>query len=156
MAPPPALLSIVQDRLENHKHLQISIPRNSTAQSRSSRRHQIEPRVNTPSKQPREPTHSISRLSEHHRAHSLATRRNPRPTDTMSNVPEIVVNDVTNKYNVEILRNHKTGLLPWETRIGRLKRRFTRVEDAVKRAVRKGVQDLVVVAAVSYRIKKRQ
>jgi alpha-D-ribose 1-methylphosphonate 5-triphosphate synthase subunit PhnG len=74
----------------------------------------------------------------------------------MSNVPEIVVNDVTNKYNVEILRNHKTGLLPWETRIGRLKRRFTRVEDAVKRAVRKGVQDLVVVAAVSYRLKKRQ
>jgi len=74
----------------------------------------------------------------------------------LSNVPEIVVNDYTDKHNVELLWDHRTGLMPWETRFGRLRRRVARVQDAVKRAVRRVVQDLVFVAAVSQPVKKRQ
>jgi hypothetical protein len=74
----------------------------------------------------------------------------------VSNVPKIVVDDCIAKHNVELLRDHRTGLLPWETRFERLKRRLTKVEDAVKRAVRRVVQDLVVVAAVGQSVKRHQ
>jgi hypothetical protein len=77
-------------------------------------------------------------------------------------IPTISVADSIGKHNEELLRDPKTGLMPWETRFGRLKRQ---VEDAIRRLARKALRVLLAVvskafhifyAAAGQRMKKRR
>ena len=77
-------------------------------------------------------------------------------------IPSIVVADAIGKHNEELLRDPKTGLMPWETRLGRLLRRL---EDTGRRIAKKGIQVIfaaarkaprVFFAAASQRMKKRR
>jgi len=73
---------------------------------------------------------------------------------TSSKIPSITVGDPIGKHNEELLRDPKTGLLPWETVRGRSVLRLWEMGEAVGRAARK-VFD-VVCAAASQRVKKRR
>ena len=78
-------------------------------------------------------------------------------------IPSIVVADAIGKHNEELLRDPKTGLMPWETRLGRLLRRL---EDTGRCIVMMtGIQVIfaaarkaprVFFAAASQRMKKRR
>jgi hypothetical protein len=77
-------------------------------------------------------------------------------------IPTISIADAIGKHNEELLRDPKTGLMPWETRLGRLKRRL---KEAVKVIARKAVRVMFAVAskaphiffaAASQRIQKRR
>ena len=79
-----------------------------------------------------------------------------------TNIPSIAVSDAIGKHNEELLRDSKTGLMPWETRLGRLLRRL---EDTGRRIARKVVQVMfaaarkaphVFFAAANQRMKKRR
>ena len=52
-----------------------------------------------------------------------------------TSIPSIAVADAIGKHNEELLRDPKTGLMPWETRLGRL---LHRLEDTGRRIARKG------------------
>ena len=79
-----------------------------------------------------------------------------------TNIPSIAVTDAIGEHNEELLRNPVTGLLPWETRLGRLMRRL---EDVGRRIARKAVRVMLAAArmaihiffaAASQRMKKRR
>ena len=79
-----------------------------------------------------------------------------------TNIPSIAVTDAIGKHNEELLRDPKTGLMPWETRLGRLLRRL---EDIGKRIAKKVIEVMfasatkashVFFAAASQRMKKRR
>lgn len=94
----------------------------------------------------------------------IATRTNSRPTANMSSssIPFIVVADTTGKHNEELLRDPATGLMPWETRLGRTTHR---VEDAVRCVARQAARVMfeaagkaphVFFAAANQHMKKRR
>ncbi len=64
-------------------------------------------------------------------------------------IPTIVVADAIGKHNEELLRDPKTGLMPWETRLGKLKRRL---KDAVRRLARKAVRVMFAIARKAFRV----
>lgn len=77
-------------------------------------------------------------------------------------IPSIAVADAIGEHNEELLRNPVTGLMPWETRLGRL---MGRLEDICRRIARKAVHVMpaaarkvlnVFFAAASQRMKKRR
>lgn len=79
-----------------------------------------------------------------------------------TNIPSIAVTDAIGKHNEELLRDPKTGLMPWETRLGRLLRRL---EDIGRRIAKKVMEVMfaaatkashVFFAAASQRMKKRR
>jgi hypothetical protein len=124
------------------------------AEPRSSHRHQTNP-VQTYLNNHKKPATSISHNPA--AAHSKLFPSSPEqthdwPTDTMSTkIPSIAVTDTIGKHNEELLRDPATGLMPWETRLGRL---MHRVEDAVRCVARKAPH--VFFAAANQRMKKRR
>ena len=79
-----------------------------------------------------------------------------------TNIPSIAVSDTIGKHNEELLRDPKTGLMPWETRPGRLLRRL---KDTGKCIAKKVIEVMfasatkashVFFAAASQRMKKRR
>jgi hypothetical protein len=135
----PLGLSSLAHHLNNHKRLQYCLLPNS----QHNRAHPIPPdqsHSNLPHQQQGTRNLDISRSE----LFPSPPEQNPRQTDTMSTkIPTIFVADTIGKHNEELLRDPKTGLMPWETRLGRLKRWL---EDAVRHIARKAVRAIFAVA----------